>query len=221
MILDLGIVDYEETYRLQKELVARRRLREISDSLIITEHNPVFTIGRSGCYENLLADENALRKEGIKVLSMDRGGDITFHGPGQIVAYPIIDLRTRGKDLHKYLRDLEEVIIRFLRGYSVVSQRLPGTTGVWTGRRKIASIGIAASDWVTFHGLSININVDLGFFSMIYPCGMRDVEITSLGAVLNKYIPMTEACGKLVSSFNEIFNIDGNELVKRESAAMA
>ena len=207
MIIDLGLIDYEDAYRVQKEFVVRRRLAEIGDTLIVAEHKPVFTIGRAGSKANLLADEKFLNKSGIKVLDTDRGGDITFHGPGQLVAYPVIDLKVRGRDLHRYLRDLEEVAISFLGRYSVSGQRRDGSTGVWVGDRKIASIGVGASDWVTYHGLSVNVNADLNFFSMIYPCGMKDVKATSLNHVLGRKVSMDDAREKLLSCLCKVFCI--------------
>ena len=208
MILDLGLIGYEDGYRTQREMVARRKLGEIDDSLILAEHEPVFTIGRTGSKENLLADEAVLAAQGIKVLTVDRGGDITFHGPGQLVAYPVIDLRASCGDLHRYLRYLEEAAIGFLRGYSVPAGRMRGKTGVWTAGRKIASIGIGASNWVTYHGLSINVNVDLAFFSMIHPCGLKGVEMDSLHRLLSRRIDMAEAKKNFLVSCNRIFRFE-------------
>ncbi|MCM8790133.1 MAG: lipoyl(octanoyl) transferase LipB [Candidatus Omnitrophica bacterium] len=207
MIIDLGLTDYEQAYRAQLEFVARRKLGEIEDTLLITEHNPVFTIGRTGSKESLLVDEKVLAQKGIKVLSVDRGGDITFHGPGQLVAYPIIDLKASLCDLHRYLRYLEEAVILFLKRYSVAAGRITGKTGVWVQGRKIASLGIGASGWVTYHGLSININVDLSFFAMIYPCGMKSVETISLNRILGKNVAMDEAKRIFVAYFQKVFNL--------------
>lgn len=205
MILDLGLVDYEESYALQKELVGKVRSGQIEDSVIIAEHRAVFTIGRTGKKENLLAGEEALRDADIKFLNVDRGGDITFHGPGQIVLYPVIDLKNRGRDLHRYLRDLEGLAMSFLKDYSVSGDRVEGRTGVWVGDKKIAFIGIAATDWITYHGLSVNINVDLKYFSMIRPCGLEGVEIVSLNEILNRDIDMAEAKERLIQRFSSIF----------------
>ncbi|MBI5143828.1 MAG: lipoyl(octanoyl) transferase LipB [Candidatus Omnitrophica bacterium] len=205
MILDLGLVDYEESYALQKELVGKVRSGQIEDSAIIAEHRAVFTIGRTGKKENLLAGEEALRDADIKFLNVDRGGDITFHGPGQIVLYPVIDLKNRGRDLHRYLRDLEGLAMSFLKDYSVSGDRVEGRTGVWVGDKKIAFIGIAATDWITYHGLSVNINVDLKYFSMIRPCGLEGVEIVSLNEILNRDIDMAEAKERLIQRFSNIF----------------
>lgn len=221
MILDLGVIDYEEAYRVQRESVKRRKLGEIEDSVILAEHKPVFTIGRIGKAENLLVDDRALAEHGIKVLRVDRGGDITFHGPGQLILYPIIDLKERGKDLHRYLRGLEDVVIKYLQGYSIRAERIYGKTGVWVNGKKIASMGIAASGWITYHGLSINLNVDLDFFSMINPCGMKDIEVTSLANILNKNVPMNEAKWKILVQFNDIFNLGGSEFASSRCATLA
>lgn len=206
MIFDLGLIDYEECYKAQRETVARRKLGEIGDTLILAEHNNVFTVGRTGCKANLLVDEAYLRQQGIKVLDVDRGGDITFHGPGQLVVYPVIKLKEKWRDLHKYMRNLEDVAIKFLKRYSVRSGRKPGRTGVWVSGRKVASIGIGVSNWVTYHGLSVNIKPDLEFFDMIYPCGLRDARVTSLSALCGKEISMEEAKDAILSDFDSVFN---------------
>jgi lipoate-protein ligase B len=207
MIFDLGLTDYEECYVLQKELVAKRRSGQIGDSLIIAEHNEVFTIGRTGDEENVLVPGDILTSSGLKVLRVDRGGDITFHGPGQLIAYPIIDLKFAGKDLHSYLRDLEDVAMRFLNDYSVHGERIDKKTGVWVQDKKIASVGVGASNWVTFHGLSVNVNCDLEFFSMINPCGMPDIEITSLERIKGQKIDLDEAKRRILAHLKEVFSL--------------
>ncbi|MDP3791380.1 MAG: lipoyl(octanoyl) transferase LipB [Candidatus Omnitrophota bacterium] len=208
MILDLGIIDYTEALKMQRELVSKLRLGEISDSVMVVEHPSVFTIGRSGSRKNLLAKEDELAAKGIKVIDVDRGGDITFHSPGQLVVYPIIDLRKRIKDLHRYLRDMEEVAINFLQKYGVKGIRIDGATGVWVSDKKIASIGISAKDWVTCHGLSININNDTAFFSMINPCGIKGLKITSLKELLRQEVPLSSAKRILLDEFGKVFGID-------------
>lgn len=218
MIADLGLIDYEKAYLVQRKLVASRKLNELGDSLIIAEHNPIFTIGRAGSMSNLLADEKFLNARGIKVLRIDRGGDITFHGPGQIVCYPIIDLR-EGHDLHKYLRSLESLGIDFFGSYNIRCDRVGGMTGVWFDDKKVASIGISATNWITFHGMSLNINVDLGFFSMINPCGMSNVRTTSLDRLLGMKISIDEAKARLIKLFCELFNITGGSIDGIECAA--
>lgn len=219
MILDLGLIDYEVAYLIQKELVRTRKLGLIDDSVILAEHTPVFTIGRTGKRENLLAGEEILKKEEIKVLDVDRGGDITFHGPGQLVIYPIIDLRPRGRDLHRYIRDLEELAIGLLKEYSIFGERLKGKTGVWVDGKKIAFIGIAASDWITYHGLSVNVNADLKFFSMIRPCGLEGVKTTSLSEILGRDVMMDGAKERLLYHFDSIFRLGERFLATSDTIA--
>lgn len=218
MIVDLGLISFEKAYAVQKEFVARRQLGEVGDSLIIAEHLPVFTTGRSGKATNLLVSEESLRHAGIKLERIDRGGDITFHGPGQVVVYPIVDLKRRTKDLHKYLRDLEQGIIRFLSDYRVMGLRRETLTGVWVGDRKIAFIGVACRNWITYHGISININVDLGYFAMIHPCGLCNIDTTSLKALLQRTIDMGEAKAGMAKHLADVFDIKGGRI---ESAATA
>ena len=221
MILDMGLIDYVEALKIQRELVIKRRLGEISDSALIVEHPAVFTIGRSGSRENLLVGEDFLKARGIGVIDADRGGDITFHSPGQLVIYPIIDLKAGVRDLHKYLRALEEVAINFLQRFSLEGRRAAGATGVWIADKKIVSIGIAAKDWVTYHGMSININNDTSFFSMINPCGMRGLKVTSLKEVLAREIPRADAKRICLNEFNEIFRIEEARRAHEFCPAMA
>ncbi|MCX5686834.1 MAG: lipoyl(octanoyl) transferase LipB [Candidatus Omnitrophica bacterium] len=214
MIIDLGLIGYTEAYGIQKELVNKRRRREIGDSLILAEHPPIFTIGRLGSIENLI------KNNGVTVLRVDRGGDITFHGPGQLVLYPIVNLKDNALDLHKYMRLLESAAITFLRQYSVEAKKIEKRTGVWVDGKKIASIGIAASGWVTYHGMSVNLNVDLEYFSMIYPCGMKDVMATSLDRVIGRKISIEDAKRAFSVILNNIidFGEGTNAGVKYESA---
>ena len=221
MILDLGIIDYSEALKIQRELVNKRKADEIPDSILVVEHPPVFTIGRGGSRKNLLVEEEYLSKQGIAVMNVDRGGDITFHSPGQLVIYPILDLKKRTKDLHKYLRDLEEVVIGFLNVYDVIGRRFDGATGIWVQDRKIASIGIAAKDWVTYHGLSVNINNDTRFFSMINPCGIKDLKVTSLKSILGREVQQGLAKRILLDEFNNIFSTEEVKSVYEFGPAMA
>lgn len=207
MIADLGVIDYEDAYLVQREFVARRKLREVDDSVLLAEHNNVFTIGRTGKKENLLVSEDALKAGGVKVLRIDRGGDITFHGIGQLVAYPIIDLGSRGKDLHRYLRDLEQTVIMCLKYIRIPAYRMEGKTGVWSGGGKIAAIGVAATNWITYHGLSLNINTDLSFFDLIHPCGLKGVKTTSAGKILARHIDPEEVKHIILQCFNKIFGV--------------
>lgn len=220
MIIDLGFIDYEKAYKVQKEFVKLRKLSEIGDSLLVAEHPAVFTIGRTGKIENLLVADDFLKEHCIKILRVDRGGDITFHGPGQIVLYPIIDLKSRKTDLHEYLRGLEEVAITFLAEYAVTGRRVIGKTGVWIGDKKIASIGVGATGWVTYHGMSFNVNADLSFFSMINPCGLSNCRVTNLSEELQRFVPLSEVKEKIIRQFVNIFRPEKMRY-EREPAAVA
>ncbi len=216
MILDLGLIDYEECYKIQRELVAKRISGLIEDSVIIAEHSEVFTIGRTGDSGNILVPDSFMLSAGLRVLRVDRGGDVTFHGPGQILIYPVISLKDSKKDLHMYLRDLEQAAIFFLNDYSVYGTRIQGKTGVWVSERKIASIGVGASNWVTFHGMSLNVNCDLSFFSMINPCGI-DCEMTSLERIKDCPINMKKAKDRILSHLIKILGIRNDSVLHRET----
>jgi lipoate-protein ligase B len=205
-VVNLGLKDYEETYKIQKGFVKKRYEGEIPDTLILVEHHPVFTIGKSGSRKNIHVSLEKLKKEGIKVHEIDRGGDITYHGPGQIVGYPIIDLRRYGKDIHLYLRKLEEVIIKLLRDFSIKAQRIKGMTGVWVDDKKIASIGIGVSKWITYHGFALNMDPNMNHFAMINPCGLNK-PITSMKEQSNGRFPKkTKIEEKLLETFSRIFS---------------
>ncbi len=220
MIIDLGLIDYEDCYKIQRDMVQRRKLCEIDDTLILAEHNSVFTIGRSGRKDNLVVDENYLCARGIKVLNVDRGGDITFHGKGQLVVYPIVLLKDKWRDLHAYMYNLESVAIKLIDRYLLNPERCIGRTGVWVSGKKVASIGVGVSNWVTYHGLSININLDLEFFNMIYPCGMRDVKMTSLSQLIGKDISVEDIKDCVVSDFENVFNFGGVDFAPTEAPEM-
>ena len=205
-IIDMGLMDYAEAREMQKEVLKHRKKGRAPDTLIIGEHFPVFTLGKTGSYDNLLVDSNFLKRKNIKIIEANRGGDITFHGHGQIVLYPIIHLKENSLDVHKYIRALEELAIEFLIRYGIKGERAKGFTGIWVEDKKIASIGIGVSNWVTYHGISINVNTDLGFFSMIRACGIQGVGMTSLANILNKTIDINQAKKQLVSVFENVFN---------------
>ena len=207
-ILDTGLKDYMEVYDLQKKILSERINDEISDTLILTEHPPTFTIGRKGGRENILVSNEVLEKNGIEVYEVDRGGDITYHGPGQIVGYPIMNLSEWNKDIHLYLRSLEEVIIRFLSHFKITAGRINDYTRVWVENGKIAAIGIGVSKWTTFHGFCININPDKEHFRMITPCGIKDKEITSLDELTGETTDMQKAKQVLVDEFGNCFERD-------------
>jgi lipoate-protein ligase B len=176
----LGIMDYQDALNLQFEYLDKRISGDIGDTLILLEHTPTITIGRNGNKENLLISESVLNQKNIKFYEVNRGGDITYHGPGQLICYPIIDLKNHTKDVHKYLRTLEQIIIDLLIEFDIDARRIDGLTGVFVKRSKIASIGVGIRRWVTFHGLSLNINTDLSYFDLIVPCGLNNNPVTSI-----------------------------------------
>jgi len=205
--INIGLTEYSEAWQLQKLIWQLRREGSIPDVLLLTEHKHTYTLGKSADDNHLLATEDELRAENIGVYHIDRGGDITYHGPGQLVGYPILDLNNYYLDVHRYLRDLEEVIIRTLRDYGVKGRRIEGYTGVWVGNEKIAAIGIKISRWVTMHGFAFNINNDLSYFDRIIPCGIFHKGITSLEQLLNHKVDMKEMQDKLTTYFGSVFDV--------------
>jgi len=216
-VLNLGLVNYEKAYYLQKRLHKFRREGRIDDVLILLEHEPVVTIGRRGKKDNILVSEEFLQSKGIRVFEIDRGGDVTLHCPGQLVGYPILDLKFHGENIHRYLRNLEEVIIRSLKVYGVDGQRIENHTGVWVGEKKIASIGIGIKGWVTFHGFSLNINSDLSYFSLIRPCGFESRAVTSMSEILGSPVEPKDFHYQLIEHFGEVFNLQMEEDYKQIS----
>lgn len=200
-IINLGLEDYRQTYKIQKELVDKRLQGQISDTLILVEHIPVFTIGKSGNKKNILAPLGKIKEEGIEIIEVNRGGDITYHGPGQIVGYPIIDLRNYGKDIHLYLRMIEGVLIKLLTEFGIKAKRISGMTGVWVNNKKIASIGIALSKWVAYHGFALNVEPNMEHFKMINSCGLGR-EITSMKEQLKELCPPKK---RIEEKLSEIF----------------
>ena len=181
LVADLGVMPYADALALQRAAAQARLSGAIADDiLLLVEHPPVVTLGRSAKAANLLGSPDLLAARGVEVFDVERGGDITFHGPGQLVAYPIVDLTQHRQDLHWYLRRLEEVIIHALSPFGISGSRNPGKTGVWVGERKIASIGVHARQWVTWHGFALNVTTDLSFFDLMIPCGIADVVMTSV-----------------------------------------
>jgi lipoate-protein ligase B len=186
-LLDLGRQPYREVLELQRDLCRRRIAGELDhDVLLLVEHEPVITLGRGLRPTSLPIPPAALERRGIDVVEVERGGDVTYHGPGQLVGYPILDLRRHREDLHWYLRRLEDALIEALGALGVAAERNPGLTGVWTRGRKIASIGIHVKQWVTFHGFALNVTTDLSYFDLIVPCGIRDVVMTSVERELGR-----------------------------------
>ncbi|MEE8360486.1 MAG: lipoyl(octanoyl) transferase LipB [Candidatus Omnitrophota bacterium] len=207
-IIDLGISEYREAYNVQREILRKRLSGIIDDTVIITEHKPVFTISRLGSKENLLATSDEIKDKGIELIEIDRGGDITFHGPGQLVMYPIIDLKGYSRDIHEYIRRLEEVVIDFLLVYDIKGFRVPGASGVWVGKNlKIASVGISIKRWTTYHGISVNVNIPLHYFDMIVPCGLKRCKAVSIASLLKKPADIQAAKSRLTDSFKKVFRI--------------
>jgi lipoate-protein ligase B len=196
---------YDEAWALQRRLVGERVRGEIPDTLILLEHPPVITLGRSGTHDHLLGSEAELEERGVAFVETDRGGDITFHGPGQIVGYAIVDLDARGRDLHRYLRDLETVLIRALAEFRIRAGRAQGLTGVWVEDAKVAAIGIRVSRWVTHHGFALNVDTDLSYFDLIVPCGIADGRVTSMEALLGRRIDRGDVEDALERAFGEVF----------------
>jgi lipoyl(octanoyl) transferase len=199
--LDWGRTNYASAFHWQEEFLRKRIAGEIGDTLIFTEHDPVFTVGlRLGASRHLLWPADELRRRGITVEKTNRGGDITYHGPGQIVGYPIISLAPR-PDLHAYLRFLEQALINAVGCLGLAAGRRAGQTGLWLGRRKIAAIGVAVKKWTTWHGFALNVNPDLAHFAGIVPCGITDGAVTSLAAELGREVDLAEVKAVLAAEF--------------------
>ncbi len=201
----LGRTDYSACWDLQRELCDARLGGRIGDTILLTEHDHVYTIGRGGSEGHLLAGPEELERRKISLVFNDRGGDITYHGPGQLVAYPILDLHGYYLDLHRYLRDLEEVVIRLLAGYGISADRVPGYTGVWVRGEKICAIGIKSKKWVTMHGFALNVATDLRLFDRIIPCGIFERGVISMREILGRDVSIGELSERLVVDFGGVF----------------
>lgn len=202
----LGEVDYLEAYELQKTLRKARIEGHIKDVVLLLEHSPVITVGKCGNGKNILVSESYLASRGIPVVQVDRGGDVTFHNPGQIVAYFIMLLETAGKTIHKFVRALEEIIIKVLAGYKIAGIRDQQHPGVWLGDKKICAIGLNVSQGVTMHGFALNVNNDLGITSCIHPCGLSDKGVTSIAELLG-HVETTPVVASIVHEIGSAFNI--------------
>ncbi|MCS7173631.1 MAG: lipoyl(octanoyl) transferase LipB [Armatimonadetes bacterium] len=201
-----GIADYAFTWALQRELVRLRQQGEIPDVLLLLEHLPVITCGRATRPEHLLTPRKTLERMGFRVFEVERGGSVTYHGPGQLVGYPIVDLRTYGENVVGYVRMLEESVIRALQGFGIQAARRPGFPGVWVGEEKIAAVGVAVKRRVTMHGFALNVNTDLDRFRVINPCGIGYVP-TSMEKVLGRAVPLDEVRDVYARSFEEVFRV--------------
>ena len=204
----LGLVPYGEALELQKAFVEERRAGRVPDLLLLLQHPPVITLGvRRDSRSHVTATERQLAMQGIEVHETGRGGDVTYHGPGQIVGYPILDLRPDRCDVHRYVRDLEEVMIRVCTDYGVAAHRVEGLSGAWVGTEKIGAIGVRISRWITSHGFAFNVNTRLEDFQLIVPCGIADRGVTSLGKLLGEEPSMMEVEDRFIRRFAEVFGM--------------
>ena len=210
LFLDLGTVEYERAFELQTRCVEARSQEKIQDILLLLEHLPVFTLSRSTEPDHILVPISNLAKRGISVSKTNRGGDVTYHGPGQLVGYVIMDLRRRGKDLHRYVRDLEQLIIDTLADWGISANRIPEHPGVWVHNEKIAAIGIAVNrQWITMHGFSLNVDPCLEHFSLIVPCGIRDRGVTSMKRILGEDVDPQKLQQDIINNFQRVFGTRG------------
>ena len=203
----LGVISYADGLALQNTLVEQRKAGEIPDQLLLLEHPPVITLGVKARNDrsHIVAGPDALAAEGVEVFETGRGGDVTYHGPGQLVGYPILDLKPDRCDVHKYVRDLEEVMIRTAAVYGVSAGRIDGLTGAWVGTEKLAAIGVRIARWVTSHGFAFNVNTALDHFDLIVPCGITDKGVTSLQKLLGHAVSMDEVEDALIHEFTAVF----------------
>jgi lipoate-protein ligase B len=212
IVLRPGTLPYDEAVALQERLHAARRSGEVPDVLILLEHPPVVTLGRGAKVEHLLRDPAELERQGVQVRETARGGDVTYHGPGQLVGYPIFDLNVHGRDVHAYVRSLEEALIRVLAAFGVAGDRTRGQTGVWVGNEKVAAIGVGVRQWVTWHGFALNVSTDLGGFRHIVPCGIHDRGVTSLERLIGRSVPMEEVVERAIAAFGEVFELSPDSM---------
>lgn len=207
LVLKPGLLPYQEAWELQKSLAQGRRAGQVGDMLILLEHPPTYTLGRRGVEAHLLVGEERLSQLGASVHWVDRGGDVTYHGPGQLVGYPILNLQRWGNDVYRYMRNLEEVLIRALSDLSVQGERLAGYTGVWVGKNKIAALGVKVSEGITTHGFALNVNTDLTYFDHIVPCGLQDKGVTSIGKSLGRAMEMDVVAKGVEYHFGQVFGL--------------
>lgn len=206
LVWDLGPCEYLPSLELQLKVIQRRKTGEVPDCLLFVEYPHTITLGRGGKAEHLLAAASELKNRSVEYCETDRGGDITYHGPGQMIAYPILDLKGLRRDIDWYLRSLEECIIKTLVDFGIESERVAGATGVWVGGEKIAAIGVRTSQWVTSHGIALNVHTDLDYFDLIVPCGLRSRGVTSISKILGSRAPgLHEVKSRFILHFGRIF----------------
>jgi len=220
LTIDLELIGYAEAYELQKRVVAARKADAIEDVLLLCEHPHVITLGRSGKRENLLVSEHVLRQKGMEFHASNRGGDITYHGPGQIVGYPILNLGAIRRDVVWYVRMLEEAMIRATAEFGIAAERVAGKTGIWvragSTEEKLAAIGVHISRWVTSHGFAYNVSTDLRNFDLIVPCGIADRKATSLEKLLGRHVEQREVAPRIAKHLGEVLGLEMKEATKRE-----
>jgi lipoyl(octanoyl) transferase len=204
----LGTVDYAEAHDLQKRLQAKRIAGDIDDTVLLLEHPPVLTLGRSAKEQHVLAPAEVLEARGITVHEVGRGGDVTYHGPGQLVAYPIVDLKPDRKDVRKYVWSLEETMIRTCADFGLSAARVDGLNGAWIGDRKVGAVGVRISRWVTMHGLALNANSDLSHFELIVPCGIQDRAVTSISNELERTVTVRDLIEPMAAHFARLYDAD-------------
>ncbi len=202
-LLDLGRQDYNEVLDLQHRLVSLRARNQIPDTLIMVEHPHIFTVGKA------VPDEVSSQIDGVPVVRIERGGQWTYHGPGQLVGYPILDLNARGRDIHRFLWSMEETLLRTLEEFGIIAGRVEGRgkTGVWVGKKKIASIGAAVRHWITFHGFALNVNTDMHYFGLIDPCGMPSSTMTSMKTIIEKDVDFDKVKNSVKRNFQDVFHL--------------
>jgi lipoyl(octanoyl) transferase len=219
-IVDLGLIGYAEAWALQKRVVAARKSAAIEDVLLLCQHPHVITQGRNGKRENLLASEHILKQKGVEFHATDRGGDITYHGPGQIVGYPILNLGAIRRDVVWYVRMLEEAMIQATAEFGIAAGRVAGKTGIWVGNgsseEKLAAIGVHISRWVTSHGFAYNVSTDLRFFDLIVPCGIADRKATSLEKLLGRSVQPNEVTPRIANHLGEVFGLEMKPASRKE-----
>jgi lipoyl(octanoyl) transferase len=205
----LGLVDYQAALDLQKALVEQRKQGLIPDQLLLLEHPPVITLGarNHNSRSNVLETPEGLARQGVGLYETGRGGDVTYHGPGQLVGYPILELPKARRDVHRYVRDLEEVLILAVAEFGITATRIPGLTGIWVADRKLAAIGVRISRWVTSHGFALNVSTDLSRFDLIVPCGITDKGVTSMERLLERPVPMDEVADAVLRGFHGVFGL--------------
>lgn len=212
-VRSLGVVGYQDALDLQASLVEERKQDRIPDQLLLLEHPPVITLGvrTRNDRTHVLASDASLASQGVGLFETGRGGDVTYHGPGQLVGYPIISLRER-RDVHRYVRDVEEVLIRAVAEFGITAARVEGLTGAWVGQEKLAAIGVRISRWITSHGFALNVNTDLSHFQLIVPCGISDRGVTSMQRLLGRAIPLMDVEQAVTRAFAEVFDLETVEV---------